>query len=493
MERLKRGAGVLMPVFALPSKGGIGTLGKEAYEFVDWLYKAGMKYWQVLPLGITSFGDSPYQSPSAYAGNPYFIDIDNLVTKGLLERSEVTFYAVSDSDKVDYEAIYEKRYALLRLSYDRFDVKDKEYVKFCRDNKAWLDDYALFAALKVKYDVHNTWHSWPLDIRYRKKSAIAKVKKELAGEMGFYSYMQFMFYSDFMKLKAYAHEKGISIIGDMPLYVAYDSADVWSDPKQFLLDENLNMTVVAGCPPDCFSADGQKWGNPIYDWKYAKSTGYEWFTGRVKRLNKLYDIIRIDHFIGIVKYYNIPFDKSAVHGYYKVGPGGALVSAILDAVPEVKLIAEDLGVYMPKTGAILEKYGIPNMKVTAFAFDSDASNDHLFHNHKANQVVYIGTHDNDTLMGQLSDMGAKTRRYMEAYLEASTDEEIHERMIRSLYASVADVAVFQVQDLLMKGREYRTNYPSTIGGNWKLRIKKGELTASLARHMKELAITYGRL
>lgn len=488
-----RSAGILLPVSSLPSPYGIGTFGKAAYEFVDNLVKAGQKYWQVLPLGPTSYGDSPYQSPSAFAGNPYFIDIEGLIRDRLITKAEADSYDLFDTEEyVDYEKQYNNRYPLLYKAYERWKGNiPLDFADFEERESYWLEDYSLFMAVKKHYD-QKEWILWDKDIRNRESKAISKYKKMLEDEIGFNKFLQYRFLKEWIKLKSYANEKGIEIIGDMPIYVSYDSSDVWVNTKLFRLDKNLKQTQVAGCPPDCFSEDGQKWGNPLYEWKNHEKEGFAWFKKRMAKLASLYDVIRIDHFIGIVRYYCVPFDKSAKYGWYEEGPAKKLVDAMQEAVGNSKIIAEDLGVYMPEVGKLLEESRIPGMKEMAFAFDSDADNSHLPHKYIKNQVAYIGTHDNETLIGQLKNTPSSQIKYMKKYLGADTKADIRKKMFASLYASVADTVILQMQDVLGKDNRARMNLPSTLGGNWQWRMKQKEFTKVHQKELFELAKIYGR-
>lgn len=489
----ERRAGILLPVSSLPSPYGIGTFGREAYRFVDALKKASQKYWQVLPLGPTSYGDSPYQSPSAFAGNPYFIDIEGLVKEKLLTRAQVQESGLSSDDNyVDYERQYYKRYPLLKLAFESWKKNiPSDFYEYEKSESYWLDDYALFMAVK-KYFGDKEWSLWDEDIRFRRAKAVKEYKKLLADDIVFHKFLQYRFDKEWQALKKYANKKGIEIIGDMPIYVSYDSSDVWVNPKLYKLDKELHQTEVAGCPPDCFSEDGQKWGNPLYNWKQHEKEGFAWFKKRMAKLASLYDVIRIDHFIGIVRYYCVPYDKTARYGWYEDGPGMKLVEAIKESIGDSKIIAEDLGVYMPEVVRVLEASGFPGMKELAFAFDSDSANVHLPHNYIKNQVAYIGTHDNETLVGQIRNMPKAQVRYMMEYIGAKKRSDIPECMFACLYACVADTVILQMQDVLRKDNRARTNLPSTLGTNWKWRMKSGEFEDKYIKELKKLAKTYGR-
>ena len=493
-KELERGAGILLPISSLPSPYGIGTLGDKAYEFVDMLRSSGQKYWQVLPVGPTSFGDSPYQSFSAFAGNPYFIDLDYLVEEGLLDKEELdnTFWG-SDSEFIEYDVIYNARFNILRKAYKASPhKKTDEYKKFLEENKDWLHDYALFMAIKADHN-NEEWLRWEKDIRFRKPETVARYEKKLADDIDFYKFLQYKFYEQWLKLKAYANRKGIQIIGDIPIYVALDSADVWTNHTLFQLDNEWKPINVAGCPPDMFSSYGQKWGNPIYDWKAMEKTDFAWWKKRMAASARLYDVTRIDHFIGIVRYYNIPLDKDPIDGFYAEGPGIKLIKAIDSAMGDAKVIAEDLGVVVPEVTELIKKSGYPGMKVLEFAFDSGEENDYLPHKYTENCVVYTGTHDNDTVMGWLETAKPEDVNYARSYCQMPDDEPFNWGLIRVAYESKADTAIVPMQDILGLGKEARMNIPSTLGGNWVWRLDGAALTDELADKLKTMSEKSGRL
>lgn len=492
-KELTRGAGILMPVSSLPSKYGIGTLGKAAYDFVDDLVRAGQKYWQVLPIGPTSFGDSPYQSFSTYAGNPYFIDLDLLIEEGLLQRQEVeTIRWYEKEDQVSYELLWEYRYSVLKAAFERSDhEKTKEYRDFMEREKDWISSYSLYMACKEHFG-NREWLSWKKDIRDRKMEALISYQVMLEKEIRFWEFVQYKFWQQWDRLHAYANEKGIQIIGDIPIYVALDSADVWVHPEQFLLDENHEPTVVAGCPPDAFSDEGQKWGNPIYDWERMEREDFAWWKKRIRAAARCYDVIRIDHFIGIVRYYKIPVNESAKKGSFAWGPGLKLLKALDESIGEAKIIAEDLGVLVPEVGEVLQKSGYPGMKVLEFAFDGKRENPYLPHNYPKNCVVYGGTHDNDTLEGYYDMLSKENRAYAMAYCQVKRKKKLTDAIIRIGYASVANTVIFQMQDILKKNNNARMNYPSTIGTNWRWRMKSQEFTTKKQKRLAKLANIYGR-
>ena len=492
-KELTRGAGILMPVSSLPSKYGIGTLGKAAYDFVDDLVRAGQKYWQVLPIGPTSFGDSPYQSFSTYAGNPYFIDLDLLIEEGLLQRQEVEMIRwYEKEDQVSYELLWEYRYSVLKAAFERSDhEKTKEYRDFMEREKDWISSYSLYMACKEHFG-NREWLSWKKDIRDRKMEALISYQVMLEKEIRFWEFVQYKFWQQWDRLHTYANEKGIQIIGDIPIYVALDSADVWVHPEQFLLDENHEPTVVAGCPPDAFSDEGQKWGNPIYDWERMEREDFAWWKKRIRAAARCYDVIRIDHFIGIVRYYKIPVNESAKKGSFAWGPGLKLLKALDESIGEAKIIAEDLGVLVPEVGEVLQKSGYPGMKVLEFAFDGKRETPYLPHNYPKNCVVYGGTHDNDTLEGYYDMLSKENRAYAMAYCQVKRKKKLTDAIIRIGYASVANTVIFQMQDILKKNNNARMNYPSTIGTNWRWRMKSQEFTTKKQKRLAKLANIYGR-
>lgn len=526
---IDRSAGILMAVSSLPSPYGIGTFGKAAYDFVDFVRACNHKYWQVLPLGPTTYGDSPYQSFSAFAGNPYFVDLDMLVEDGLLFKSELLSvdwgdglvpvqvseddalnnryyqnrdYGIGNENYVSYEKIYNNRFDVLKKAYKRFNDKlseggdelseNKLYESFCKDNAYWLDDYCLFMAVKGHFD-NCSWGEWDDDIKFRTPEGIKKYKELLGDEMDFWRFVQYEFDKQWSALKKYANDKNIDIIGDIPIYMGYDSADVWANSGQFLLDENLTPTKVAGVPPDAFSDAGQKWGNPLYDWAKMEADGFSWWKRRMKHSAKIYDVIRIDHFIGIVKYYTIPADMpDAKKGEYEQGPGQKLLDVINEALGDKKLIAEDLGVSLKEVDVILEENKYPSMKVLEFAFGGDRKNPHLPFNYKTNCVVYGGTHDNETLMGYFEEHGDWDLGYAYDYLDTRDKTAMVNQVFRAGYSSVACLCIFAVQDILKLGNWARMNLPSSLGTNWKWRMKPDALNESHINSMRYLASVFGR-
>ena len=497
---LKRGAGILLPVSSLPSPYGIGTFGRAAYDFVDELVRAGQSYWQVLPVGPTSFGDSPYQSFSAFAGNPYFIDLDTLADDGLLDRSELqSIDWGTDADDVDYAKIYNNRYRILKKAYlaflssDNRKVADRrgDFRQFREINSEWLNDYALFMALKDRND-GRSWQEWDDDIKRRKPEIVTYYKDLLKEQIDFYCFLQFEFYRQWTLLKRYANNHDIQIIGDIPIYVALDSSDVWCNPESFQLGDNLAPIDVAGCPPDAFSDYGQKWGNPLYDWKKMKQDGFTWWKKRMAAAANLYDIVRIDHFLGVVRYYSIPADKDPVDGHYEEGPGQDLTDAISEVMGDSKIIAEDLGVVVPGVKDLLKKTGYPGMKILEFAFDGNRENEYLPHMYERNCVVYSGTHDNETLKGYFKSLSPMGYQYLLDYTGAEDDKGLIQKIFRMAYMSIADTVILQMQDILEKDNSARMNLPSTIGTNWRWRMTKGEFDDEKQQELRKLADTYAR-
>lgn len=490
-----RKCGVLMPVSSLPSRFGIGGFSKEAYDFVDFLAEGGQSLWQILPLGPTGYGDSPYQSFSTFAGNPYYISLDALIEQGLLteEECEAADYG-NHPNYVNYEKIYNSRFALLRKAFNRADIEnDTNYKKFVEDQSAWLKDYAMYMAIKDSLG-GVAWIEWDEDIRLRKPAAMAHYEETLKEDIAFYSYLQYLFATQWSALKAYANGKGINIIGDIPIYVAFDSADTWANPELFQLDEENIPTAVAGCPPDAFSATGQLWGNPLYRWDYHEKTGFAWWIRRLAYCFTIYDVVRIDHFRGFDEYWAISYgDPTAEFGRWEKGPGYALFEAMKKALGNREVIAEDLGFLTPSVLKLVKKTGYPGMKVLQFAFDSREESDYLPHNYTHNCVVYTGTHDNDTVMGWIPAMSRKDLAFAKKYIGVKRTSDICSNLIRMAYASVADTAIIPIQDYLELGSEARINTPSTLGGNWEWRMSAQDCTSQLAARMLELATVYGRI
>ncbi|MDF2587829.1 MAG: 4-alpha-glucanotransferase [Anaerocolumna sp.] len=492
-----RASGILLPIASLPSPYGIGTFSKCAYDFIDNLKAAGQKFWQILPIGPTGFGDSPYQSVSTYAGNPYFIDLDDLVQKGLLTKEECNSYDFYDNPRyINYEKIYRSRFILLRKAYDRSNIgNDKEFIKFKEDNAYWLHDYALYMAVKQFFH-EVSWNEWDLDIRLRKPDALNLYRKELAEEIEFNQFIQYTFLRQWKKLKRYANESGIQIIGDIPIYVAFDSADTWSNPELFQLDDENNPIAVAGCPPDAFSATGQLWGNPLYNWNYLKQTGYDWWIKRISYCFQMYDVVRVDHFRGFDEYYSIPYgNPTAEFGKWEKGPGYDLFKEVHKQLGNVNIIAEDLGFLTDSVIEMVKQTGYPGMKVLEFAFDSREESDYLPHNYHDNCIVYTGTHDNDTIKGWYQTITKEDRELSKEYLNNYHTKlcDIHWDFIRLAHQSVANICIIPMGDYLGLGSEARINIPSTIGNNWKWRLQEEDITNELILKIRKITKLYGRI
>ncbi len=493
---MERASGILMAITSLPSDHGIGTIGKEAYKFADFLKAAGQTYWQILPVGPISYGDSPYQSFSTYAGNPYLIDLDMLAEEGLLKKSDYrSLDWGSDPEKVDYGKIYENRFQVLRIAYENHKKLDQTaFRKFVSENGHWLENYALYMAVKKSFGMV-AWTQWPdPDIRLRKPEAVEAYKAKLQDDVTFYEFMQFLFFRQWEKFRGYVNSIGIKLFGDMPIYVAMDSADTWANPEVFWLDEERLPVRVAGCPPDYFSATGQLWGNPLYNWKYLKETDYAWWVRRVAAAAKLFDVTRIDHFRGFDEYYSIPYGaKDAVVGDWLKGPGMDLFNVLKRELGDLPIIAEDLGLITPGVAQLLKDSGYPGMKVLQFAFDDRGESVYLPHMHTHNYVVYTGTHDNDTTVGWFNAAAPGEKQFAIDYCRLSEEEGYHWGLIRTGYASVADLFVAPMQDVLGLGSEARMNTPSTLGGNWQWRMKRGAAAPELARRLRRLGKIYSRL
>ena len=498
---MNRTAGILLSVSSLPSKYGIGCFSKSAYEFADWLKEAGQSYWQILPLGPTSYGDSPYQSFSTYAGNPYFISLEDLIEEGVLTEKECEkLETESKEGTIDYKKLYEDRYPILRKAYERSNISENpDYQQFLAENEWWLSDYALFMAVKDRFE-GRPWTEWAEDIRLRYGYAMDYYRRELYFDIEFQKYLQFTFYKQWNKLKAYVNSLGIRMIGDIPIYVAMDSADAWANPSLFQLDEKNVPYAVAGCPPDGFSATGQLWGNPLYRWEYHRQTGYEWWLKRLSHCFKLYDAVRIDHFRGFDQYYSIPYGaEDATRGHWEQGPGIDLFNRVRQVLGEKEVIAEDLGYVTDSVRKLVYDSGFPGMKVLEFAFDSRDSgcaNDYLPHNYPENSVAYTGTHDNETLAGWFDSITKEEQNMVRDYLcDHYTPKKYLYKSLNSLVMrSKAALCVIPMQDYLGLDNHYRMNKPSTVGENWKWRLKKGELTDLLKEEIRGMTpVSYTHL
>lgn len=492
-----RASGILMPIFSLPSDHGIGTLGKSAYDFVDFLSMSGQTYWQILPICPTGFGDSPYQSCSAYAGNPYFIDLDMLRDDGLLEKSEYdSIVWCTDNYHVDYEKLYNNRFTVLKKAYQRFKNNiPEDYEIICKECIPWLDSYALFMAIKDAND-GKPWYMWNEPLKMREPSALEKARQVFADEIGFYRFLNYKFSKQWFALKKYANLKNVYIIGDMPIYVSYDSADVWANPEQFKLNDDLTPTSVAGCPPDAFSDDGQLWGNPLYDWEYMKnkSPKYQWWRSRIAYCLDMYDMIRIDHFRAFESYYSIPYGSStAKDGEWIKGPGMDFFDCLKDGFGELPIIAEDLGIITDDVRQLLKDSGFPGMKVLQSAFDSKGNSSYLPHNHIKNCVLYTGTHDNDTIIGWSRTQSDEDMKFAIEYMRVAENESLNWAMIKTAFSSVADTVIIPIQDYMGLDSDSRINTPSKIGKNWQWRIDGGCINSWLAKIIYDNTVLYRRI
>lgn len=491
-----RQSGILLPLTSLPSPWGVGTLGRATEQFLDFLQAGGQSWWQILPIGPTGFGDSPYQSFSSYAGNPYLLDLDVLAEEGLLERRE---YASldwgEDPQRVDYGALCRLRLPVLRLACERLlSSPPEDYPEFCRENAAWLEDYALFMALKGAFG-GGSWQDWPEELRRRQPEALESWRTALAEECAFWRGIQYLFFRQWRAFRAQAQRRGISLMGDLPIYVAEDSADVWAAPEQFQLDETLHPTEVAGVPPDAFTELGQRWGNPLYRWDFMERDGYQWWIHRLAHQFSLYDAVRLDHFRGFESYFAIPAgDADARGGRWRPGPGLNFLHAVEDALGRRAIVAEDLGYHTDALRRFLREAGYPGMKVLQFAFDSrDTGSGYLPHTYTPHCVAYPGTHDNDTIVGWLRSAPAADTAYARAYLRLNETEGECWGMLRALWGSVADWTIVPMADVLELGSEGRINTPSTLGGNWTWRMGADCLTPELAQALRREMALYGRL
>lgn len=486
--------GILMHITSLPSPYGIGTMGNATYKFIDFLVASGQTYWQILPIGPTSYGDSPYQSFSTYAGNPYLIDLDLLEQDGLLALEEYKNIDFGrEETSVDYGALFRNRYPILKKAVERLRRKNWEDVElFCKEHDFWIQEYALFMALKHE-NAGSSWQNWEEGIRFRKEEALESAKERLKEDVEFWYGAQYLFFKQWKALKKYANQQGVKIIGDVPIYVALDSVDVWANPQEFQLNKDTMTPIeIAGCPPDGFTADGQLWGNPLFDWEYMESTGYAWWIKRIQVQCSMFDVLRIDHFRGFDEYYAIPFGAdNAKNGHWKKGPGIQLFQAVKESIGEQNIIAEDLGFLTDSVKDMLLKTGYPGMKVLLFGFDTRDSGAYLPHSYTPNSVAYVGTHDNETVMGWIENAPEEDVKKAFAYLRLHEGEEYNWGFMRSLWSCVSDLTVVQMQDIL--GLYDRMNTPSTTGENWKWRAKEDAFTEELSSKVMSEMKLYERI
>ena len=489
-----RASGILMPVFSLPGPFGIGTLGSEATAFVDFLAEAKQTYWQILPIGPTGYGDSPYQSFSAFAGNPYFIDFRVLHEQGYLTADEIP--AEVPAGPVDYGVLYQQRPVVLQKAADRLlAAASVEYKDFCTAQSFWLEDYALFMAVKAEQGQAGL-ADWPDALRCREPEVIAAAKVRLADQINYHKAVQFFFYTQWNALKAYANRKGVLLVGDIPIYVSPDSSDLWTHPELFQTDGQMHLTHVAGCPPDAFAADGQLWGNPLYDWPAHKATGFDWWKQRMKHATSIYDVVRIDHFRGFESYYSIPAGSTtAAGGHWEKGPDRDFIHAMQQALGGGNIIAEDLGYLTPEVKAMLAESGYPGMKIMQFAFDSRESGNYLPHTYPRNSVVYTGTHDNEALVSWYQTITSAERALVRDYLcdYATPEAQLYKSMIALIFRSAAATCIIPMQDWLGLDNSARINKPSTVGENWRWRLKKSQLTPKLQKEICSITTRYGRM
>ena len=489
-----RESGILMHITSLPSPYGVGTMGKAAYQFIDFLKKAGQTYWQILPVTPTGYGDSPYQSCSTYAGNHYLIDLDLLVEAGLLKKSEIMKINWSDDPtRVNFGHLYHHRLTVLELAYRRFRP-DAAFDAFCHSNDSWIWDFAMFMALKERSG-GKPWYCWEESLKFREDAALTKAWQELEDRIRFHCFIQYLFQCQWEALRTYAHEKGVKIIGDVPIYVPMDSADVWSDPRLFYLDEKLDPVAVAGCPPDGFNADGQLWGNPLYRWDVHKQENFAWWVRRMAAAGKRYDMVRLDHFRGFESYWAVPYgDETARYGSWMPGPGMAFVNAMQQQLPDVPMIAEDLGFLTKQVKDLQKASGYPGMKVLTFAFDSREPSDYLPHTYTGASVCYTGTHDNMTTRQWFDTAPKAAVKYAREYMRITPEEGDVWGTIRTAMAGVSDLCIIPIQDYLELGGEARMNFPGTQSSrNWTWRANKGYISAALSKRIYRLTELYGRL
>jgi 4-alpha-glucanotransferase len=493
---MERSSGILLHPTSLPGAYGIGTLGREAKNFIDFLAGAHQRFWQILPLGPTGYADSPYQCFSAYAGNPFLIDLELLAEEGLLHKKDLETARVFRNGPVDYGRVISVKVPLLKKAYRAFLKKTdpktlRAYRKFLHGAASWLPDFALFMALKEHFGLR-PWYEWDTPFKMKEEKAIKPLRKQLAEQTGYQEFVQYLFFRQWETVREYAHSRNILIIGDIPLYVAHDSADAWAHPELFQFTRMKNPVAVGGVPPDYFSATGQLWGNPLYHWERMARKGYRWWIDRVKANLAMYDLIRIDHFRGLAAYWAVPYkETTAVNGSWKTCPGRAMLEAVRRELGQVPIIAEDLGVITPDVVALRQEFGLPGMKILQFAFDSGEENDFLPYNFTRDFVVYTGTHDNETVRGWFQNAKKADRKHLLEYAD-SDGKELNWDMIRLAWSSVADVAIVPMQDLLNLGNEARMNFPGTTTGNWQWRLKPGQMTHKISKRLEHLTQLYGR-
>lgn len=491
---LKRSSGILLHISSLPGKYGIGDFGEGAYSFVDFLVKSNQKYWQILPLGLTGFGDSPYQCFSAFAGNPYFIDLDELINEGYLSGDYINkFQLYREKDKISYDLLYKNKMEILRTAYNNAKTTIfNELDKFFYDNKAWLRKFSLFMGIK-DVNPNSSWLDWEEDFQNVNSNSVLNFEKENQESIYFWVFTQYLFSKQWEKLRRYANQNGIKIIGDLPIYVAIDSSDVWGNPQFFNLDPCFKPITVSGVPPDDFSDDGQLWGNPIYNWTNMEDDGYDWWVKRIAHSFKLFDSLRIDHFIGFESYWEVEYEfKNAINGRWAKGPGIKLFDKIKQELGDLDIVAEDLGVVTDEVRELIKTTGFPGMKVMQFSFNPHEDSEFAIHNHTKNSIVYTGTHDSSTVMGWVESESEENLNYAIRYLNICKGEPFNWAFIRGAWSSTSYLAIAPIQDFLGLGDSARMNTPSTLGANWVYRVDKSSLTDELAKKISEITKLYKR-
>ena len=490
--KFPRRSGILLHPTSLPGRYGIGDLGPAAYHFVDWLVEAGQQIWQVLPLGPTGYGDSPYQNFSAFAGNPLLISLDQLIEQGLLTEADLSERPLFPAERVDFGVLIPWKMSILRRAFANFkQSRQDEFEKWVANNEEWLNDYAFFMALKVHFG-GGPWTQWPEELRRRDESALAQYRQKVADEIVFQQFIQFQFFQQWIQLHEYAQSQGITIIGDAPIFIAHDSADAWAQRELFYIREDGSLEVQAGVPPDYFSETGQLWGNPLYRWDVMQERGYQWWIDRFRIIFQLVDVVRLDHFRGFEAYWTVPGEaKTAIQGEWRKGPNASLFEAVQDALGTLPIIAEDLGVITPEVEALRDQFDFPGMRILQFAFGADTSNSFLPHNYMQNTAAYTGTHDNETTRGWFGNLDDETRQRVLDYFNC-TSEEIIRTMIRALMLSVADTVVVPMQDVLDLNNRARMNLPGTVGGWWTWRASAVQFTPEAAAWLAKWAKLYGR-
>lgn len=494
--KCKRSSGILLHITSLPGKYGIGSMGKEAYKFVDFLVESGQKIWQILPLGHTGYGDSPYQCYSAFAGNPLLINLEKLAQEGLLHKEDLPENIYFDDDTVDYGKVHNTKYPLLHKAYKNHietpsRLRHVKFSNFCQKNESWLEEYSFFMALKQHFK-GVAWTEWEHDIKVKKQESMDYYRNQLKDDINYYRFIQFLFYKQWLELKSYANLNEIKIIGDIPLFVAFDSSDAWGNPEFFDFDENLNPIHVAGVPPDYFSETGQLWGNPLYNWAKIEETGFQWWIDRIKANFTLYDSLRIDHFRGLAAFWAVPYgEETAINGQWTPAPGGKMLKAVLDALGDLDIIAEDLGVITPDVVELRERFDFPGMKIIQFAFDSGEENDFMPHTYNKNFVVYTGTHDNDTSVGHFIHSSDADKKLMADYFCVNNEDPAWS-YLKLAWSTVADVAIAPLQDVLRLDTAARMNYPGKASGNWKWRFTWNQISPELSQNLFYLTRLFGR-